>query len=105
MKNLWFLFLPIIFISACNNTNDTSQVDNRLNIVLIVSDDHGMDDAGCYGNNAIKTPSLDYLASEGLRFNNAFCTTSSCSASRSVILTGVYNHANGQFGISSFQDV
>jgi len=68
------------------------------NIVLLVSDDHGSTDLGCYGNEAISTPNLDQLASEGVRFTSAFCTTASCSASRSVILTGLYNHANGQYG-------
>ena len=53
---------------------------------------------GCYGNKVIKTPNLDQLAAEGVRFTNACCTTASCSASRSVILTGMYNHANGQYG-------
>lgn len=68
------------------------------NIVLIVADDHGTNDLGCYGNAAVHTPNLDSLASEGIRFTKAHCTTASCSASRSVILTGLYNHANGQFG-------
>jgi len=68
------------------------------NIVLMVTDDQGLDNAGCYGNPVIQTPNLDQLASEGTRFNYAFCTTSSCSASRSVILSGLYNHANGQYG-------
>ncbi len=68
------------------------------NIVLIVSDDHGLEALGCYGNKVINTPNLDQLAAEGVRFTNAFCTTASCSASRSVILTGLYNHANGQYG-------
>jgi N-sulfoglucosamine sulfohydrolase len=72
--------------------------NKRPNIVLIVSDDHGLDAVGCYGNPIIKTPNLDGLAREGVRFTNAFCTTASCSASRSVILTGMYNHANGQYG-------
>lgn len=72
--------------------------NKRPNIVLIVSDDHGLDAVGCYGNPVIKTPNLDALAREGVRFTNAFCTTASCSASRSVILTGLYNHANGQYG-------
>jgi N-sulfoglucosamine sulfohydrolase len=72
--------------------------NKRPNIVLIVSDDHGLDAVGCYGNPVIKTPNLDALAREGVRFTNAFCTTASCSASRSVVLTGMYNHANGQYG-------
>ncbi len=68
------------------------------NVVLIVSDDHGIEALGCYGNPVVKTPNLDGLAAEGVRFTNAFCTTASCSASRSVILSGMYNHANGQYG-------
>ncbi|MEN6428754.1 MAG: sulfatase-like hydrolase/transferase [Phycisphaerales bacterium] len=68
------------------------------NIVLIVADDHGRGDLGCYGNPVIQTPNLDKLAAEGVRFTNAFCTTASCSASRSVILSGLYNHYNGQYG-------
>ena len=67
------------------------------NIVLFVTDDQGLD-AGCYGNAVIQTPHLDALARDGTLFHNAFCTTASCSASRSVILTGLHNHANGHYG-------
>ena len=68
------------------------------NIVVIVSDDHGREALGCYGNPVIETPNLDRMAEEGVRFPNSFCTTSSCAASRSVILTGLHNHANGTYG-------
>jgi N-sulfoglucosamine sulfohydrolase len=81
------------------------------NVILFVTDDQGQD-AGCYGNPVLKTPNLDRLAAEGTRFKHAFCTTASCSASRSVILTGLHNHANGQYGhqhsyhhFSSFDNV
>jgi N-sulfoglucosamine sulfohydrolase len=74
--------------------------DARPNIVLMVSDDHGREALGCYGNSAISTPHLDALAGEGVRFTNAFCTTSSCAPSRSVMLTGLHNHANGTYGLS-----
>lgn len=67
------------------------------NVILFVTDDMGAD-AGCYGNSVIKTPHLDALAKDGIRMTSAFCTTASCSASRSVILTGMYNHANAQYG-------
>ena len=75
----------------------SAQEDVKLarNIVMFVVDDQGRD-AGCYGNAAIQTPHLDALAKDGTRFDYAFCTTASCSASRSVILTGLHNHANGQ---------
>jgi N-sulfoglucosamine sulfohydrolase len=68
------------------------------NIVLIVTDDQGLV-LGCYGNSLIKTPNIDRIAADGTRFTNAFCTTSSCSPSRSVILTGLFNHANGMYGL------
>ena len=69
----------------------------RPNIVLLVSDDHGLD-ASCYGNTAARTPNLDALATDGMRFNKAFCTAATCAASRSVILTGLHNHTNGTYG-------
>lgn len=75
----------------------TEAVAAERNVVLVVSDDHGRD-AGCYGNPIIQTPSLDALASDALLLRQAFCTTASCSASRSVILTGLNNHSTGQYG-------
>ena len=69
----------------------------RPNIILFVTDDQSPI-AGCYGSPDIKTPHLDSLAAEGTRFTNAFATTASCSASRSVILSGLHNHCNGQYG-------
>lgn len=74
--------------------------EKRPNVVLFVSDDHGTDALGCYGNPVIKTPGLDALAKDGTRFTHAFCTTASCSPSRSVILTGQHNHANGMYGLA-----
>ncbi len=71
----------------------------RPNVVLIVADDHGTDALGCYGNPVVKTPALDALAAEGTRFTHAFCTTASCSPSRSVLLTGQQNHRNGMYGL------
>lgn len=70
------------------------------NVILYVVDDQGSTDAGCYGNPVIKTPGLDTLADAGTRYTSAYCTTPSCSASRSVILTGLHNHKTGQYGHS-----
>jgi N-sulfoglucosamine sulfohydrolase len=69
------------------------------NIVLIVTDDQSPD-LGCYANPVLKTPAIDALAADSTRFTNAFATTASCSASRSVILSGLHNHANGQYGLA-----
>ncbi|HQO35904.1 MAG TPA: sulfatase [bacterium] len=69
------------------------------NVLLLIGDDHGLDTPS-YGNPSIQTPNLDRLAWDGVRFSNAFCTTASCSPSRSVILTGLHNHTNGQLGLA-----
>ena len=73
--------------------------DRRPNIVMVVADDHGREAVGCYGNPVVSTPNIDRLAAGGVRFDNAFCTTASCSASRSVILTGLHNHTNRTYGL------
>ncbi len=65
------------------------------NIVLIIADDMNWNDCGAYGHPAIRTPNIDRLASDGLRFQNAWLTTNSCSPSRSSILTGKYPHNTG----------
>jgi N-sulfoglucosamine sulfohydrolase len=69
----------------------------RPNVVVIVADDLGFQ-LGCYGDKVARTPNVDRLAADGTRFTRAYCTTASCSASRSVILSGLYNHATGHYG-------
>ena len=95
-------FFALTIISCApekgTQTSKNKGTDTRPNIILFVADDHGPDAVGCYGNKVIKTPNLDKLAAEGVRFNNAYCTSASCAASRSVILTGLYGHATGSYG-------
>jgi len=67
----------------------------RPNVVLIIGDDISQDDFGCYGNPNIKTPNVDKLAAEGLRFTNAYLTISSCSPTRCSLITGRYPHNTG----------
>ena len=67
------------------------------NVVLLISDNQTWHDVGCYGNNLVQTPHIDRLASEGVRFRQAFATTASCGPSRAVIYTGLLTHANGQY--------
>lgn len=69
------------------------------NVVVIISDDHGQD-TGAYGNPVVQTPNLDSLAAEGTLYTHAFATTTSCSPSRSVVLSGLHNHRTGQYGLS-----
>jgi len=65
------------------------------NFIVFIADDAAWNDCGPYGNLVIKTPNINKLAEEGLVFDNAFLTTSSCSPSRCSILTGRYPHSTG----------
>jgi len=66
------------------------------NIVYIMTDDHAAQAIGSYGSVINRTPNIDRLAREGMRFENCFCTNSICAPSRAVLLTGKYSHLNGQ---------
>jgi len=70
----------------------------RPNILLILMDDLRWNALGCMGNPSVPTPNIDRLAHEGVRFSNAFVTTSLCSPSRASFLTGVYAHRHGVLG-------
>jgi len=65
------------------------------NILFIMSDDHAAHAISCYGSKINKTPQIDRLARDGIRFDNCFCTNGICAPSRATILTGKYSHKNG----------
>jgi arylsulfatase A len=67
------------------------------NIVLIVSDDQGYNDLGCYGGTKIKTPNLDRLAADGVRLTSFYVTWPACTPSRGSLLTGRYPQRNGTY--------
>ncbi len=78
---------------------DVADGATRPNLVLIVTDDQGADSLGCYGNPVIKTPRIDQLAAEGVRFDNCYACASSCSPNRSVLLSGLQHYTNGMYGL------
>jgi arylsulfatase A-like enzyme len=67
----------------------------RPNIVFIMTDDHAQSALGVYGNTVLKTPNLDRIGDEGLRFQDAFVTCALCLPSRASFLTGQYPHTHG----------
>ncbi len=69
--------------------------ETRPNILFIMSDDHAYQAMSCYGSVVNKTPNLDRIAEQGMRFDRCFVTNSICGPSRAVILTGKYSHLNG----------
>ena len=98
------MFRPTLLVAACFAAAvplgaEETPPHNGKNVLVFVVDDQGFQ-AGCCGDKIIQTPSIDRLAATGTLFTRAGCTTASCSASRSVILTGLHNHATGHYGHS-----
>ena len=67
----------------------------RPNLLIVVTDDQRWDSLGCMGDTRLRTPHLDQLAADGVRFDQAFVTTAICAASRASILTGQYEGTHG----------
>ena len=80
---------------GCTAMGRASSAKSRPNIIYIMSDDHASHAMSCYGSKVNKTPNLDRIANEGMRFTNSFCTNSICAPCRAVILTGKHSHLNG----------
>ncbi len=85
-----FIFILFLFLTACNSSD---QQNPQPNIILIMSDDMGYSDIGCYGG-VIETPVLDGLAANGLRFTQ-FYNTARCCPTRASLITGLYQHQAG----------
>lgn len=86
MKNRFHILLfTALFLSTW-----VSQAQDKPNIILIYADDLGYGDLSCYGASRIKTPNIDRVAAEGLRFTNAHATSATCTPSRYSLMTGQY---------------
>ena len=68
----------------------TSTAAEKPNIIFIYADDLGFGDVGCYGATRIKTPNIDQLAKEGIRFTDAHSAAATCTPSRYAFMTGEY---------------
>ena len=90
IKKFLGVFFFYLAIYSCN-----LDINDKPNIIVFIADDVSWDDIGVYGNDQVVTPNIDNLAKNGLIFNNAYLTTSSCSPSRNSILTGRYPHNTG----------
>ncbi|GAB3935529.1 sulfatase family protein [Larkinella terrae] len=86
MRNTFLL----LFFCAAAFLSPNSQAQQKPNIILIYADDLGYGDLSCYGATKVKTPNIDRVAAEGLRFTNAHATSATCTPSRYSMLTGQY---------------
>ncbi len=89
-----------VFLSVLATFSGAPVQAARPNVLLIVSEDNGPE-LSCYGDPCARTPNLDQLARDGVRFQHAFVPYSVCSPSRACFLTGLYPHENGQVGLAT----
>jgi arylsulfatase A-like enzyme len=93
MKHYLLVFFVAIVCGCKSDKSKEYKLDQKPNIILIMADDLGYETLGVYGGNSYKTPYLDKLAIEGMRFNHCY-STPLCTPSRVQLMTGKYNFRN-----------
>ena len=102
MKNNSLVFISMLvtpFMVNAQHHHTAVKNQSKPNIIIILTDDQGYQDLGCYGSPLIHTPSIDKMASEGLRLTDFYVSASVSSASRAGLLTGKMNDKNGVKGV------
>lgn len=95
-KNAIFSFLVIVLAIALQNCNTSNEIKNTSpNIIILFADDLGYGDLGVYGHPTIRTPNLDAMATNGMKFTNFYSGSPACTASRYALLTGRYPIRSG----------
>ena len=87
MTNLlnYFVFLCFVLVRCSKPPN----------VIVLLADDIGMGDIGCFGNNTLKTPNIDWIAAEGVKLSQHLATSGVCTPSRASMLTGRYAVRSG----------
>lgn len=91
----------LILVVFCELSLCKAITVEKPNIIFIMADDMGYGDAGCFGGKLIRTPNIDQLASEGMRFTQCYAGSTVCAPSRSVLMTGLHTghtRVRGNFG-------
>ncbi len=87
--------ISFLFITSCN----TEEKNSRINIVIILADDLGYGELGCYGNSFNSTPVVDRLAEREIRFADFHSNSPVCSPTRAALMTGKYQQKSGIEGV------
>ena len=85
--NIVFAFI-LAFLASIGSVAGAADKAPKPNIIFILADDLGYGDLGCYGQTKIKTPNLDRMAADGMRFTNFYCGCTVCAPSRCTLMTG-----------------
>lgn len=99
MDNSKLLFSSLVCLApfACRGVTGEGAEKPQRNIVIFIADDLARNELSCYGGQNVKTPNIDQFASEGVRFNRMFSSTTMCSPTRASIYTGLYPVRNGVY--------
>ena len=103
--NFFWILIPILITSlSTDRSHDQQQQKKKYNVLLIMADDLN-NDLGCYGNSFLKTPQLDRLANNSIRFDRAYTQFPLCSPSRVSMLTGYRPDKTGVYDLQElFRD-
>ncbi len=80
----------LLFVALAGMLIQSAFAQKKPNVVIIYADDLGYGDLSCYGATKVRTPNIDRLAKEGVRFTNGHCTSATCTPSRYALITGRY---------------
>jgi iduronate 2-sulfatase len=93
--------LAVVFCGALSASSFGAAARSRPNVLFIIADDLTSTALSCYGNRVCKTPNIDRLAQQGVRFTRAYCQATFCGPSRASFLSGYYPHATKVLGYVS----
>lgn len=107
MKAICLTMLMVPFLNASAQEAPLSTKDQRPNVIYIYADDLGYGELGCYGQQKIRTPNLDRIAREGMRFTQHYTSAPVCAAARCMLLTGRHSghsYIRGNYELGGFAD-
>jgi arylsulfatase A-like enzyme len=107
MKAISSLLLLLIFANVSAQQRIPSEKSRHPNVVYIYADDLGYGELGCYGQQKIKTPNIDRLAREGIRFTQHYTSAPVCAAARCMLLTGRHSghsYIRGNYELGGYPD-
>lgn len=98
MKTISIISILLIALTSLNKNGEKHGTEikkaEKLNVIYILADDLGYGDLGCYGQQKIRTPNIDKMAAEGIKFNQFYAGSTVCAPSRSALMTGLHTGHN-----------
>ena len=107
MRKLFYHFNFLIVLTLVGSLVSTAQQKNNPNIIYIYADDLGYGELGCYGQQKIRTPNLDQMAREGMRFTQHYSSAPVCAPSRCMLMTGKnpgHSYIRGNYELGGYSD-